>query len=169
MKKLTIKSLMTILLGTVMTICATSCSSSDDISDETSFPTEEEIAETVKQVYTQWGASKATVQQHMSGYRLVTTGDENVLQFNAKKLPLTIAYQFSSDKLCAAVMVAEKGDNEVDVKNTISGYNYVGETGSNDIYTQEAKNVFAVAYEEDSCQIIGFTPLFSTTEKIRKT
>lgn len=168
MKKHTIKSWMTILLAAAIAICVQSCSSSNDIADDIYSPTEEEIAETVKQVYTQWGASKETVQQHMSGYRLVTTGDENVLQFKAKKLPLTIAYQFSSDKLCAAVMVAEKGDNEVDVKNTINGYSYIGETGSNDIFMHEAKNVFAAAYEEDSCQIIGFTPLFSTTEKVGK-
>ena len=153
-----------------MIISISACSSSDDILDEDYIPTEGDIAEALKSVYTEWGTSKETVRQYMNGYQLIESSDESILQFNAKKMPVTIAYQFSSDKLCAAVIMTQKGEEKVDIKKSLDGFSYVGESSSNDIYSNKDKNVFAVAYEtvdnEEDYQVIGFTPLFPKTENV---
>ena len=84
------------------------CSTSNDIYDEDYVPTEEDIAETLKKVNTEWGTSKESIMEYMKGYKAVDSSDEDILQFNAKKLPVTIAYQFSSGNLCSAVMMLKK-------------------------------------------------------------
>lgn len=171
MKKQIKKHLIKILWSVTMIISISACSSSDDILDEDYVPTEGDIAEALKSVYTEWGTSKETVQQYMNGYQLIESSDESILQFNAKKMPVTIAYQFSSDKLCAAVIITQKGEEKVDIKKSLDGFNYVGESSSNDIYSNKDKNVFAVVYEtvdnEENYQVIGFTPLFPKTENIK--
>lgn len=153
-----------------MIAIVSACSSSDSIEDEERVPTGDDIAETLKNVNTEWGTSKESVRKYMDGYQLVELEDENVLQFSAKKLPITIAYQFASDQLCAAVIMAKKGEEKIDVKNSIHNFNYVGETGNNEVYSNEVKNVCAVAYEttdnDEGYQIIGFTPLLPRTEKM---
>lgn len=169
MKKHIIKYLTKVLWGAVVIISISSCSSSDDILDEDYVPTEEEITETLKDVNTEWGTSKESIQQYMKGYQLVESLDENILQFNANRLPVTIAYQFSSkNKLCAAMIMTRKGEEKSDIQKSLEGFDYIGESSSNDIYSNKNKNVFAVAYEttedEENYQIIGFTPLSSMTE-----
>lgn len=153
-----------------MIAIVSACSSSDTVDDEERVPTVDDIAETLKNVNTEWGASKESVRKYMDGYQLVELKDENVLQFSAKMLPITIAYQFASDQLCAAVIMAKKGEEKIDVKKTVNNFNYVGETGSNEVFSNEVKNVCAVAYEttdnDEAYQIIGFTPLFPRTEKV---
>ena len=117
MKKQIKKYLIQVLWCVAMIVTISACSSSDDILDEDYIPTEVDIAEALKSVYTDWGTSKETVRQYMDGYQLIESSDESILQFNAKKIPVTIAYQFSSDKLCAAVIMIQKGEDNVDIKN----------------------------------------------------
>lgn len=154
-----------------MVAIVSACSSSDNIENEERIPTEEDVAETLKKVYTEWGTSKEAVKQYMDGYQWVESADENVLQFNAKKLPVTIAYQFASNQLCAAVIMTKKGE-EVNIQNSLHDFNYVGETGSNEVYSNEANNLCAVAYEstnnDETYQVIGFTPLLPRTEKVNE-
>jgi len=170
MKKYIIKYLTKELWGAVVIIFISSCSSSDDILDEDYVPTEEEITETLNDVNTEWGISKESIRQYMNGYQLIESSDENLLQFSAKKIPVTIAYQFSSDKLCAAVIMTRKDEEKSDIQKSLEGFDYIGESSSNDIYSNKNKNVFAVAYEttedEENYQIIGFTPLSSMTEMV---
>ena len=170
MKKQVKRYLTKILWSVAMIIFISACSSSDDILDEYYIPTEEDITETLKKINTEWGTSKESILQYMNGYQLTESSDENILQFNKKKMPVTIAYQFSSDKLCAAVIMAKKGEEKADIQMTLDGFDYIGESNNNDIYSNEYKNVFAVAYEttdnEETYQVIGFTPLFSMTENV---
>lgn len=164
------KFLIEILWSVAIIISISACSYSNDIWDEDYVPTESDIAEVLKRVYTEWGTSKEIVRRYMDGYQLIESSDESILQFNAKKIPVTIAYQFSSDKLCAAVIMAQKGEEKIDIKNTLNDFNYVGESSSNDIYSNIDKNIFAVAYEsvdnEENYHVIGFTPLFPKTENV---
>lgn len=170
MKKQIKKYLIQVLWCVAMIVTISACSSSDDILDEDYIPTEVDIAEALKSVYTDWGTSKETVRQYMDGYQLIESSDESILQFNAKKIPVTIAYQFSSDKLCAAVIMIQKGEDNVDIKNSLDGFCYVGESSNYDIYSNKDKNVFAATCEtvdnENEYQVIGFTPLFAKTEKV---
>lgn len=166
------KYLIKILWSVVVLISISACSSSDDVSDDGRFPSDEDIAEVLKSVNTEWGTSKEAVRQHMNGYQMVESSDESILQFNARTLPVTFAYQFASDKLCAAVVMARKGEESVDIKKALDGFSYVGESGSNEIFSNKDKNVFAAAYEtvdkenEENYQVIGFTPLFAKTENV---
>ena len=141
------KYLIKILWSVVVLISISACSSSDDVSDDGRFPSDEDIAEVLKSVNTEWGTSKEAVRQHMNGYQMVESSDESILQFNAKTLPVTFAYQFASDKLCAAVVMARKGEESVDIKKSLDGFSYVGESGCNEIFSNKDKNVFAAAYE----------------------
>lgn len=170
MKRQTKKHLIKILCSVVMLISVSACSSSDDVLDEGHISTEGDIAEALKSVNTEWGTSKEAIQQHMNGYQLIESADESILQFNAKRLPVTIAYQFTSDRLCAAVIMTKKGEEKVDINKTLYGFSYVGESGSNAIYSNKDKNVFAVSYEtvdnEDNYQVIGFTSIFPKTENV---
>lgn len=170
MKKQSKKHLIKILCSVVMFISISACSSSDDVLDDGLIPTEVDIAEALKSVNTEWGTSKEAIQKHMNGYQLIESSDESILQFNAKKLPVTIAYQFASDKLSAAVIMTKKGEEKIDINKTLDGFSYVGETSSNAIYSNNDKNVFAVAYEtvdnEDNYQVIGFTSILPITEKV---
>lgn len=166
------KYLVKILWGMVIVVAIVSCGSSDEILDENAdyTLTEEGIAETLKNVNTEWGTSKKSVLDYMSGYQLIENSDQSVLQFSAKKSPITVAYQLSpSDKLCAALVMMRKDDN-FDMDKLLDGFVYIGESSNKNIYSNNAKNVLLVAYEtvedEDNYQIIGFTPLYSMTEKV---
>lgn len=165
--------LIKIIWCVILFFSVAACSTSDDIYDEDYVPTEEDIAEILKKVNTEWGKSKESIIKYMNGYKAVESSDENILQFNAKKLPVTIAYQFSSDKLCSAVMMLKKNEDNNDYSNVLDGFNYIGDYSGNKIYTNTAKNVFAVAYEnnikEEKYQIVGFTPYLAATESVNGT
>lgn len=159
-----------VLWCVAIVVLISACSSSDEILDGASVPMDGDISEVLKEVNTEWGTSKDAICQYMEGYQSVESADENILQFKAKKLPVTIGYQFYSGKLCRAVMVAKKNDGNNDVKKLLEGYNYVGTSGNNSIYANEDNNVFAVSYDsidsENVYQIAGFTILYPKTEKI---
>lgn len=65
------KYLIKILWSVVVLISISACSSSDDVSDDGRFPSDEDIAEVLKSVNTEWGTSKEAVRQHMNGYQMV--------------------------------------------------------------------------------------------------
>ena len=67
MKKQIKKYLIQVLWCVAMIVTISACSSSDDILDEDYIPTEVDIAEALKSVYTDWGTSKETVRQYMDG------------------------------------------------------------------------------------------------------
>lgn len=166
MKKYEIK----IFWGIIVITLISACSSSDYILDEDYVPTDEDITETLAKVNTEWGTSKESILKHMKDYELIESSDENILQFNAKKAPITIAYKFSSDKLSSTVIKAKKGEDKLNIPNSLENFNHIGELNSNDIYSNEDKNVFAATYEitedENNYYIIGFTPLHSMTENV---
>lgn len=165
------KKYMTKLFWSMIIITLISaCTSSDYILDEDYIPTDEDITETLTKVNTEWGTSKESILKNMKDYDLIESSDENIIQFNAKKIPITIAYKFSSDKLSSTVIKTKKGEDKLNIQNSLAGFNHVGELNSYNIYSNEDKNVFAASYEitedEDNYYIIGFTPLSPMTENV---
>lgn len=162
--------LIKIIWCAVIILFAVGCSTSEEVFDEDYVPTEEDIVETLKKVNTEWGTSKESIMEYMKGYKAVDSSDEDILQFTAKKLPVTIAYQFSSGNLCSAVMMLKKEEDNSDFRNILGDFDYIGDYYGKGIYTNTAKNVFAVTYEndeeEEKCQVIGFTPYLAVTEVV---
>lgn len=165
------KSYLATLIIAALMCGSYSCSSdNDDMPPSDKTTSTDEISETLNNVSTDWGASKKAIEKYMKGYREEENNDTTVLQFSAKKSPITIVYQFAGDYLCSAAIKAKKGDAEIDVMETLKDFIYVGESNGCDVYTNESKNVFAAAYSkienDDNYQIIGFTPLLSIIDRI---
>lgn len=170
MKQQAKKYIVKIFWSIVIIVFISSCSSDDDIIDKDKVLTEGNFTEILKNINTEWGTGSKTIIQHMKGYQQTKLSDGNILQFDAPKSPVTIAYQFSSDKLCAVAIKAKINEEKIDIQKSLLGFNYVGESSNNDIFSNNEKNVFAAAYEtienEEKHQIVGFTPLFAMTKKL---
>lgn len=158
-----ITTLATLIIG----MCA--CSDDDDfvISENSST---EDIAGTLNQVSTKWGLSKREVENSMKGYQTIENTDPDVLQFQAKKSPITVIYQFVDNKLCAAVIKAKTADESLDIDEKIRDFTYIGELNEKNIYTNTDKNIFAASYtiteDDERFHVIGFTPHLPVTEKV---
>ncbi len=146
------------------------CSTSDDVLED-SLPTHETVEEAIKSVYTNWGANRASVIQYMKGYKQIDNSDLSILEFKASKLPLTVAYRFANDQLCAAAVLSPVSNDDFDTNQILKNYSYIGESDNKDIFSNEQNNIFAVSYlnrnyeDIDTC-VIGFTPLHAMTSKI---
>jgi hypothetical protein len=131
----------------------------------------ENVEETLNDVNTRWGASTDEIKRHMNGYVLVGNDNSDILEYKTKNGLVVVAYQFHLDKLCAAVVKSLKDtESTSDSNDILSNFNYVGETGGKNIYTNETDNVFAVKYEiteeEKIYLTIGFTPLEPMVEQV---
>lgn len=155
-------------LSAMITVLS-ACSSDDDF-DVPENSSSDDIEDTLNSVSTQWGASKEEVLNRMKNYQPVENPDPEILQFQAKKTPITVIYQFFDDKLCAAVIKAKIEDNDLDINTKINGFAYIGELKEKNIYTDTEKNVFAASYtiseDDENFQIIGLTPYLPVTETV---
>lgn len=168
----TIKNILKhIAVAIVLIIGLSACSSDDDdVVTDPDTPSSEDISKTLSQVSTEWGLSQSKVKNLMKSYNVVENKDTTLLQFQAKKSQITIVYKFASDALAATVIRAKSNDEDFNLTEILSGFTSIGSTGSNEIYTNNTTNVFAVTYtttiEDEDYQIIGFTPLHAMTATV---
>lgn len=155
-----------------LTACLNSCSKDDDFLNPDK-PMSENVTKILDNTCTEWGSTKNLVMKQMKGFRLIENKDTTVLQFQTKNLPVTVIYQFADDRLCATLIKAKTDEKEMNISEIIKDFTYIGESGGKDIYIEKNKNIFAATYnlneeneneEDESFQIIGFTPLFAITE-----
>lgn len=147
------------------------CNTSDDVLGEDYIPKEKDLAEALNSVCTDWGITMKETTIRSEGYHAEELNmEEGILRCKSTKKPITIAYQYSGDKLCAAAIITKKKKDTEKLQLESYGFDHVVESDGNSIYSNGYKNIFAVAYEtsegEDNYQIIGFTPLLPTTEYI---
>lgn len=164
------KSIFSLLFLSSLLIFATSCSKSDDISAPENIPAEEILSDALLIVNTDWGTPKSDLEKGISGYTSVPNTDEDILQFNSKKNPVTIAYKFASGKLCAALIKIKTDNDSERPQISLKEYDPIGESGSYELYTNERNNVFAINYNSEEAgqfyQICGLTPYRAITQNI---
>lgn len=152
-----------ILILSLLILCG--CNSNEDTFDENYIPSEKDIAEVALKAKTNWGMSKDGTKKDMKGFILINE-DENTLKYSSSRMPVTIAYKFASNKLCASLICFKKGESLLDVSGILDSYNSLGEYGANTVLTNEKENVLALSYERDSSMVIGFTPFHNIVEKV---
>lgn len=131
-------------------------------------PIDDKVSEEFfKYVCKDWGTDKANVKSKMSGYTLIETSDDNVLQFTDKEESHKVCYEFADGKLRASMMTFLKGSQEVD--NTVldlKSYKYMGQTDGGSIYTDALNNTMFIYMEKADGNsniyiVLGFTPMTS--------
>lgn len=123
-------------------------------------PTQNLITNATKDVYKEWGASTAEVQEYMKDY-LLTFSENDMLQYTSNNNnKIMITYSFKEDKLDAAALIVEE-----DIEPSLKEYEYIGDISYTKIYTNNRENTMSTVYKQTyndlTYVIIGYTPLES--------